>query len=81
MSRYVFSYYDGDELVLYRESQTPDDRESQTPDDPESDMPYLGFHKECTEAIVEYKKTHPNAKGHGQIADNVTDGIVKRWNS
>ena len=46
MSRYVFSYYDGDELVLYRESQTPDD--------PESDMPYLGFHKECTEAIVEY---------------------------
>ena len=49
MSRYVFSYYDGDELVLYRESQTPDD--------PESDMPYLGFHKECTEAIVEYKKT------------------------
>ena len=44
-------------------------------------MPYLGFHKECTEAIVEYKKTHPNAKGHGQIADNVTDGIVKRWNS
>ena len=68
MSRYVFSYYDGDELVLYRESQT-------------SDMPYLGFHKECTEAIVEYKKTHPNAKGHGQIADNVTDGIVKRWNS
>lgn len=73
MSRYVFSYYDGDELVLYRESQTPDD--------PESDMPYLGFHKECTEAIVEYKKTHPNAKGHGQIVDNVTDGIVKRWNS
>lgn len=73
MSRYVFSYYDGDELVLYRESQTPDD--------PESDMLYLGFHKECTEAIVEYKKTHPNAKGHGQIADNVTDGIVKRWNS
>jgi hypothetical protein len=73
MSRYVFSYYDGDELVLYRESQTPDD--------PESDMPYLGFYKECTEAIVEYKKTHPNAKGHGQIADNVTDGIVKRWNS
>ena len=73
MSRYVFSYYDGDERVLYRESQTPDD--------PESDMPYLGFHKECTEAIAEYKKTHPNAKGHGQIADNVTDGIVKRWNS
>lgn len=73
MSRYVFSYYDGDEQVLYRESQTPDD--------PESDMQYLGFHKECTEAIVEYKKTHPNAKGHGQIADNVTDGIVKRWNS
>lgn len=73
MGRYVFSYYDGDELVLYRESQTPDD--------PESDTPYLGFHKECTEAIVEYKKTHPNAKGHGQIADNVTDGIVKRWNS
>lgn len=73
MSRYVFSYYDGDELVLYRESQTPDDSES--------DMPYLGFHKECTKAIVEYKKTHPNAKGHGQIADNVTDGIVKRWNS
>ena len=73
MSRYVFSYYDGDELVLYRESQTPDD--------PESDMSYLGLHKECTEAIVEYKKTHPNAKGHGQIADNVTDGIVKRWNS
>lgn len=55
MIRYVFSYYDGDELVLYRESQTPDDHES--------DMPYLGFHK------------------HGQIADNVTDGIVKRWNS
>lgn len=73
MSRYIFSYYDGDELVLYRESQTPDDSKS--------DISYLGFHKECTEAIVEYKKTHPNAKGHGQIADNVTDGIVKRWNS
>lgn len=73
MGRYVFSYYDGDELVLHRESQTPDDSES--------DMPYLGFHKECAEAIVEYGKTHPNAKGHGQIADNVTDGIVKRWNS
>lgn len=73
MSRYVFSYYDGDELVLYRESQTLED--------PESDMQYLGFHKECTEAISEYKKTHHNVKGHGQITDNVTDEIVKCWNS
>lgn len=73
MNRYTFSYYDGDELVLYSESQESDD--------PESDMPYLGFHKECMEAILEYKKAHPNANGHGQIADNVTDGIVKRWNS
>lgn len=72
MSRYTFSYYDGEELVLYLESE----------DDPmleDNDMAYLGFHKECMKMILEYKKGHPNARGRGEVYDNALDCPVKTW--
>lgn len=72
MSRYVFSYYDGKELVLYQEFE-------EDPMFEDSDMGYLGFHKECTKMIMKYEKSHPNAHGHGEIYDNVLGGPVKSW--
>ena len=75
MARYVTVYKVQDEVILYIESTTNEDR----PICEEYGDGYLDFWSRCRKEIMAYEEEHPEYKGEGYAdLDNLYEGTTRR---